>query len=233
MARTQPWGVCCNGAVHVLGVVASVLPLALLSALSPMIFVNATTIQLGSGKLATLRYILGNAVIVTLISVVGAGLLGAAFTTFVEREVVSAGVDLTLAAVLVGYGIHLLRQQRRPQVHPATDSAEVTRGMVTMSTNFTSIPLIVAASQHLGASPWPIWLVVPALVVSMAVTLAPAWLPLLLATTMPHLLETVQAHQEHARTNSLGSRIPALLPVGTCLLGAALLTVHAVTHLSH
>lgn len=225
--------VCSNGRVHVLAVVVSVLPLALLSAVSPMIFINATTVQLEAGKRATLRYLLGNAVIVMLISVVGAGLLGAAFTSFVEREVVSAGVDFALAAVLLTYGVHQWRQRGPQQVNPVTATSAMTRGVVTMSTNFTSIPLILAASQHLGASSWPVWLVLPALVVSMAVTLTPAWLPLVLAVAMPHVLEKVQARQEHAPHNGLGSKISALLPVGTCLLGAAFLTVHAVTHLSH
>lgn len=224
---------CSNGRVHVLAVVVSVLPLALLSAVSPMIFVNATTIQLAAGMRATLRYVLGNAAIVVLISVVGAGLLGAAFTSFVEREVVSAGVDFALAAVLLAYGVHQWRQRGPQQVHPVTATSAMSRGVVTMSTNFTSIPLILAASQHLGASSWPVWLVLPALVATMAVTLTPAWLPLVLAVALPHVLETVQARQDHAPHNGLGNKVAALLPVGTCLLGAAFLTVHAVTHLAH
>lgn len=225
---------CSNETVHVLSVIASVLPLALLSAVSPMVFVNATTIQLRDGARGTLHFLTGNLILVTLICVVGAGLLGATFTSFVEREVVSTGVDVVLALVLLAYGTYLLRQNYRPTAHSTQSSNNLVRGLIIMATNFTSIPLILAASQHLGASDWPVWAVIPSLAICAALTVAPAWLPLLLATAMPGVLAKVQARQQRGAQEStqrrLGSRISALLPVGTCLLGAAILIIHAISH---
>lgn len=196
-----------------------------------MVLVNSTTIQLRDGARGGLQYLLGNALIAGLICVVGGGLLGAAFTTFVEREVVSTGVDTVLALVLLGYGIHLLRQDRHPAPNAGQNANNLTRGCITMATNFTSIPLLLAASQHLGASNWPVWAVVPGLAVVMSITLLPAWLPVLLAKIMPSALARIQAHQQHGHQNGWGARISGLLPVATCFLGAAALILHAVSHL--
>lgn len=199
-----------------------------------MVFVNATTIQLRDGARGTLHFITGNAVLVLLICVVGAGLLGATFTSFVEREVVSTGVDVVLAAALLIYGGYLLRQDYRPKEQTAPGSNNLVRGVIIMATNFTSIPLILAASQHLGASQWPVWAVIPGLVVCAALTLAPSWLPLVLAKVMPSVLAKVQARQQKAEEQTgkrgWGAKLSSLLPVGTCLLGAAVLILHAFTH---
>ncbi|NHU85730.1 hypothetical protein GWK18_09035 [Kocuria sp. JC486] len=217
------------------GVLSSVLPLALLSAVSPMVFVNATTLQINDGARATARYTAGMFAVVTVICVIGAGLLGAAFTSFVEREIVSTGVDVVLAATLIGYGIHLVRQERHPQPQDAADSGATVRGVIAMATNFTSIPLVLAASQHLGASGWSVWAVVPVLAVVAALTCAPAWLPIVVARVFPGVLARVQTHQATrtaaAARLGLGSKISGALPVATCLLGAAALIAHAVTHL--
>lgn len=225
---------CSNETVHVFAVVASVLPLALLSAVSPMVFINATTIQLRDGNRGTLHFLLGNVILVTLICVVGAGLLGATFTSFVEREVVSTGVDIVLALVLLAYGTYLLRQNYRPKAQSTQTSNNLVRGLVIMATNFTSIPLILAASQHLGASGWPVWAVIPSLVLCAGLTVAPAWLPMVLAAVMPGALTTVQQRQQRAAQGpsgpGLGAKISGLLPVLTCLLGAGFLIVHAFTH---
>lgn len=195
-----------------------------------MVFVNATTLQVNDGARATVRYTVGMFAVVTVICVIGAGLLGAAFTSFVEREIVSTGVDVVLAAALIGYGIHLLRQDRNTRRQSDGNSGSTIRGVIAMATNFTSIPLVLAASQHLGASNWSVWAVVPALAVVAALTCAPAWLPIVLARTLPGMLTKVQARQANTR-RGLGSKISGALPVVTCFLGAAALIAHAVTHL--
>lgn len=216
--------------MHVLDVIATVVPLALLSAVSPMVFVNSTTIELRDGVQGAWRYVAGNAVIVAALCVLGAGLLGAAFTTFVEREVVSAGVDTVLAAALLCYGIFLLRQDARSGSRTAPESNNFVRGMMTMGTNFTSIPLVLAASQHIGASGWPAWSVLLSVVVVAAITLLPAWLPILLATVVPGLLPAIHNRQQHQHRRSWSTKISGLLPVGTCFVGATFLVLHSVSH---
>ncbi|MFX0537959.1 hypothetical protein ACQBAT_04295 [Ornithinimicrobium sp. Y1847] len=221
--------------MSLVSLLTSVLPLVLLAAVSPMIFVNASTMALGSGSGAVLRYLAGNALVITAVGVIGAGLLGAAFTAFVRREIASHSVDLVIALVLILYGVHLarglLRGQRRddPQAARATGSERgrnaFSLGVVGMITNFTTLPLFLSAAQRIGGSGLPFLEVVLVLLLAVAVTLAPAWLPLVLLKVAPGLVR--RRGDAPSKSRSIGP----WLPVAACFAGGAVLAWRALAAL--
>ncbi|WP_130011733.1 hypothetical protein [Serinicoccus sediminis] len=204
----------------------TVLPLALLGAVSPLIFATSSALLTGQGRAASARYGLGGALVLSLVVALGAGLLGAGLTTVVERDLASRVVDGTLGALLLlyaGYLVVKVRRAERPTQSSGSARAQnpLVLGVTAMATNLTTLPLMLSAGQHVGAARLPLPETVPLLVVLVLLALAPAWLPLVLVRVAPRLLE----HRRHGGEQSTLSR---LLPVLACAAGAVLLLGRAL-----
>ncbi|WP_101650197.1 hypothetical protein [Brevibacterium ihuae] len=224
-----------------LALLLEITPLMLIAAVSPVVFITATTIATSMSPRAGRRFVLGCAAVLAAIGTVSAGILGASLTALIEREILSGVFQVTVGAVLVLYGIYLARQygaeqaRRRASVHtgssaarsPATEAFEAVGevrsrgtlvwGAATMATNYTTLPLYVAVTQDIGSAPVEVWWKIPMLLVVIGVVAAPAWLPLVLTRTAPELLARLQA-----RFSSRAPRrwpLAPLLPIIACLAG--------------
>lgn len=211
----------------------TVLPLALLGAVSPLIFVTVSTLLAGRGRGAALRYALGAALVLALVVALGAGLLGAGLTSLVERELASRVVDGVLGVLLLGYAVLQARSVRRDEhaPHPAPGSRDgdpFPLGVTAMATNFTTLPLLLSAGQHVGAARLPLAESLPVLLLVVLLALTPAWLPLVLGAVAPRLLERRRPRRGERRPSPVGQWLPVL----ACLLGAGLLLGRAFHLLS-
>ena len=212
--------------------VATGLPLSVLAAASPVIFLNSATFVLRGQRSSALGYLTGNALVLVPIGVAAAGLLGATIATRLDRDIASRTVDGVLGVVLLAYGAWLVRRAERPATADAgAPRGSVPFGVLAMATNFTTLPLYVSASQHVGSARPPLWEAALVIVLLTVVTLTPAWLALVLARLAPRLLARFTRAPATApqRTWTVG----ALVPVVACLLGGLLLIAHAVGLVGH
>ena len=210
----------------------TILPLSLLAAASPVIFLNSATFVLRGQRSSAIGYLTGNASVLLPIGGAAAGLLGATIATQLNRDIASRAVDAALGAVLLGYGVWLITRVG----HPAPAGSGSTRGSVpfgvlAMATNFTTLPLYISASQHIGAARPSLLLAALLIAVVTAITLIPAWLPLALARVAPGLLTrfTRTPSTDRPRRWTVG----AIIPIAACVLGGALLLAHATGLVGH
>lgn len=201
----------------------SILPLTLLAAISPIVFLNASTVASNTGMRGAAQFVGGNLLVLGVIGAASMGLLGAAAASFTERELASRTVDALLALLLVGYGVRLLRRHTTPA--PA-DPGDPHRGVfawgaIGMATNFTTLPLYVAVAQRLGSSPLPVEVTVPCLVASTAVVLTPAWLPALLLRLAPSRVGVKD------RGRARVARWTRVASIAACGVGGTFLLWHA------
>ncbi|ANS79454.1 hypothetical protein SGUI_2058 [Serinicoccus hydrothermalis] len=215
-----------------IGVLGAVLPLALLGAVSPLIFLTVGTLLSSRGPAAALRYALGNAVVLVLAVALGAGLLGRGLTALLERELASRLVDGVLGLVLLAYAVVQARgvERHARTAQPAAGAAGARRGdpfvlgLTAMATNLTTLPLMLSAGQRLGTARLPLVESLPVLLLIVLVGLAPAWLPFLLRRVAPRRPRKAPERHTSHRFGSVG----AWLPVLACVLGAALLLGRAL-----
>lgn len=205
----------------------AVIPLALVGAVSPVIFLNASGYQAREGRRGVVHFMLGNVLVLVGLGFAAMGLLGAGTVSAAEREIASRAVDRVLGLLLLCYALHLFLVARRRDDHPSTDdtpaaSGALTRGVVAMATNFTTLPVFMSASQRIGAATEP--LLVKALVLALAIAIiaTPAWLPLLLARLSPHRAGV----SEHTRARI--SDLTQVISIGGCLFGALFLLLHGL-----
>lgn len=218
-------------------------PLTLLAAVSPVVFINATTIVTTMNRRAASRYVLGNAAVLLAIGIVSAGILGASLTAVIEREVVSGVFQGLVGSALLVYGFLLVRRywastvgRRRAErtgssaaKSPATQAVEAVGsarsrgtlvwGAATMATNYTSLPLYIAVTQDIGGAAFSVWWKVPILLLVIAVIAAPAWLPAVLARTAPGFMARIQ--RRFASRTPRRWPITPLLPIVACLAGGS------------
>ena len=225
-------------------------PLTLPAAVSPVVFINATTIVMTMDRRAASRYVLGNAAVLLAIGIVSAGILGASLTAVIEREVLSGVFQGLVGVALLVYGSVLVKRywastggRRRAErtgstaaKSPATEAVEAVGsarsrgtlvwGAATMATNYTSLPLYIAVTQDIVGAPFGVWWKAPVLLFVIAVISTPAWLPSVLARTAPQRMARIQRR--------LASRAPRrwpitpLLPIVACLAGGGWLLWIAV-----
>lgn len=210
--------------------VLSVIPLALLGAVSPVVFLNATTATANGGPVAGRRLLAGTLCVLAALGIAGMGLLGATAASFAGREIASRAVDAALALVLLGYAALLLSRRLRSRrgasvSQPATSGHQrgwFALGAVGMSTNFTTLPLYLALAQRLGAADLLAVVKVALLGVCTAIVLTPAWLPLLMVRVAP-------ARQSFgAGAQARVARWTTAASIIACLLGGAFLLHRAV-----
>lgn len=216
------------------GLVISIAPLVLFSAVSPVVFLNANTAVQRGGQRGGWQFVLGNALVLLALGFACVGMLGGAATSFAEREIASRAVDRMLALALIGYGSYLAWTHRR-SVQRAHDRAQqdaedpaggrgqadglVAWGALGMATNFTSLPVYVSVSQRIGAADihWAARIAV--LLVASAVVLTPSWLPVVIARFNPRRSEV------SAATRARIAHWTGLVSIGACFLGGIVLLV--------
>lgn len=208
-----------------------VLPLAVLAAISPIVFLNASTVATNYGVPGVGRFLAGNAIVLVLIGVPSLGLLGDAAASFTRRELASQVVDGVLGLVLLIYGGWLwhtrVRAARattseRDQAGEAARRGLIAWGALGMATNFTTLPLYLSICGHIGASVLNAFWQAVVLAAAIVLVLAPAWIPLLLLQIAPGRIRV--SERARARVAS-GTRIAS---IAACIIGGALLVGHAV-----
>ncbi len=215
--------------------VAHSLPLVLLAAVSPVLFLNASRVVESAGAKAGAFFAAGAACCLLALGVPAMGLMGAATSQKITAELTSRGVDLVLAAVLIGYGVQQLVKSRRPHSPSKTSGAGqdaalpkdgrglFAAGLLGMITNFTTLPLFLSVAQRLGAVSIDWALRSLLLIVVIAIVVTPTWLPMLLHAITP--AKSGLSPQLRARIQ----RATQQISIGACFLGGAVIIWHVFT----
>jgi hypothetical protein len=90
--------------VTVAAFLAHSLPLVLIAAVSPVLFLNASRVVEAAGIAAGLCFAGGAVLCLVALGIPTMGLMGAATSQLLAADLASRGVDLTLALVLIAYG---------------------------------------------------------------------------------------------------------------------------------
>lgn len=224
--------------------VAHSLPLVLLAALSPVLFLNASRVVESAGAKAGAYFAAGAACCLLALGIPAMGLMGATTSQKITAELTSRGVDLVLAVVLIGYGIQQLVQSRRPRTSSRTSSSKTSSskisgagqdaalpkdgrglfaaGLLGMITNFTTLPLFLSVAQRLGgvSIDWALRSLL--LLVVIAVVVTPTWLPILLHAVAP--AKSGLSPQLRARIQ----RATQQISIGACFLGGVVIIWHVI-----
>jgi threonine/homoserine/homoserine lactone efflux protein len=210
------------------------LPLVLLAALSPVLFLNASRVVEAAGISAGLCFAGGAVLCLIAFGIPTMGLMGAATSQLVATGLASRGVDLILALLLIGYGTWQLVRSRRHRTAPSSSRgnkddalpvggrALFAAGLLGMLTNFTTLPLYLSVAQRIGtvAAPW--WTRALLLVMVIVIVAAPAWLPVALRAVAPkHSRLTPETRR---RIQTATQRIS----IGACFLGGAVIIWHVL-----
>jgi hypothetical protein len=220
--------------VSVATFLAHSLPLVLIAAVSPVLFLNASRVVEAAGISAGLCFAGGAVLCLVALGIPTMGLMGAATSQLVAAGLASRGVDLTLALVLITYGAWQVAQSRRNRTdtgasHGDKDEALPTGsralfaiGLLGMLTNFTTLPLYLSVAQRIGtvAAPW--WARALLLVLVVVVVAAPGWLPVGLSAVAP---EHFRIRPETRRRIQTATQ---RISIGACFVGGALIIWHVL-----
>ncbi|SDB95709.1 hypothetical protein GA0111570_111110 [Raineyella antarctica] len=175
-------------------------PLTVLAMISPVVFLNASTVAANRGPSYRWRFLAGNAVVLAVLGALAMGLLGVAAEQAALRELSSRWVDGALGALLGVLAASLLRgllrdraRRKAHQVAGTTDvhtPASLPRslggwGALGMVTNLTTVSLYVAMAQRIGVAELPLAVRIVVLLVVTTLVLVPAWVPMVLAAALP------------------------------------------------
>jgi hypothetical protein len=210
------------------------LPLVLIAAVSPVLFLNASRVVEAAGISAGLCFGGGAVLCLVALGIPTMGLMGAASSQLIAADLASRGVDLTLALVLIAYGAWQVVRSRRDRTaagasHGTKDDALPTArgalfvtGLLGMLTNFTTLPLYLSVAQRIGtvAAPW--WTRALLLVLVVVVVAAPVWLPVGLRVVAPE--HSRLGPETRRRIQTATQRIS----IGACFLGGALIIWHVL-----
>ena len=210
------------------------LPLVLIAAVSPVLFLNASRVVETAGISAGFCFAGGAVLCLVALGIPTMGLMGAATSQLVAADLASRSVDLTLALVLITYGAWQVARSRRARTatgasHGNKDEALPTggralfaAGLLGMLTNFTTLPLYLSVAQRIGtvAAPW--WARALLLVLVIVVVAAPVWLPIGLRALAPE--HSRIKPQTRRRIQTATQRIS----VGACFVGGALIIWHVL-----
>jgi threonine/homoserine/homoserine lactone efflux protein len=210
------------------------LPLVLIAAVSPVLFLNASRVVEAAGISAGLCFVGGAFLCLVALGIPTMGLMGAASSRLVAAGLASRGVDVTLALALITYGAWQVARSRRHQT--ATDTSHANKdealptgghqlfaaGLLGMLTNFTTLPLYLSVAQRIGtvAAPW--WARALLLILVVVVVAVPVWLPVGLRALAP----------EHSRLRPETRRriqtATQRISIGACFVGGAVIIWHVV-----
>jgi threonine/homoserine/homoserine lactone efflux protein len=210
------------------------LPLVLIAAVSPVLFLNASRVVEAAGISAGLCFAGGAVLCLVAFGIPTMGLMGAATSQLLAADLASRGVDLTLALVLIAYGAWQLVRSRRDRTTtgashrnkdealPTTRRALFAAGLLGMLTNFTTLPLYLSVAQRIGtvAAAW--WLRALLLTLVVVIVAAPVWLPVGLRAIAP----------EHSRirpeTRRRIQKATQWISIGACFVGGAVIIWHVL-----
>jgi hypothetical protein len=208
------------------------LPLVLIAAVSPVLFLNASRVVEAAGISAGLYFASGAVLCLVALGIPTMGLMGAATSQRVAADLASRGVDLALALVLIAYGAWQVVRSRRSATGavsgtkddalPTGGHALFAAGLLGMLTNFTSLPLYLSVAQRSGtvAAPW--WARALLLVMVIVVVATPVWLPVGLRAVVP---EHSGLRPETRRRIQTATR---RISIGACFLGGAVIIWHVL-----
>lgn len=214
--------------------IVSIAPLLVFAAISPVVFLNASTAVSRGGQRGGWQFVAGNAMVIVALGAACVGLLGTAATGLAEREIASRTVDRMLGIALLCYGgymaytHHRSRSSRQADAdqaagEPAPTAAArdglVVWGAIGMMTNFTTLPVFASVSQRIGAAniDWAARVLVLAL--ACVVVLTPSWLPVVIARLAPGRSEV------SASTRARIAHWTGLVSIGACLVGGVILLI--------
>ena len=208
------------------------LPLVLLAAISPILFLNASRVVESAGSKAGTYFAAGAACCLLGFGVPAMGLMGAATSEKIAADLTSRGVDLVLALVLIAYGTQQVVQSRK--AHPAEKTSGAGQdaalpkdgrglfaaGLLGMITNFTTLPLFLSVAQRIGAVSidWVARSLLLLVVIALVVT--PTWLPILL-----HAISPAKAGLSPKLRTKI-QRATQQISIGACFLGGVVIIWH-------
>lgn len=215
-----------------LSMLVSIAPLCLLGAISPVVFLNASSALARGGNAAAARFFAGNLVVLLLLGLASMGLLGTTAANEAEREIASRAVDRFLGLGLLCYGGYLLAQFLRKRSEPVPQQAQQAQqpgtsgdfagGLLGMATNFTTLPIFMSIGQRIGAVSAPTLLQLLIVVVAAGLVASPAWLPMAMRRFSPG--DGVLS----AGTRDRISAATQVLSIVACLAGALYLLLHGL-----
>jgi Sap, sulfolipid-1-addressing protein len=220
--------------VSVATFLAHSLPLVLIAALSPVLFLNASRVVEAAGISAGLCFAGGAVLCLVAFGIPTMGLMGAATSQLVATGLASRGVDLILALLLIGYGTWQLVRSRRHRAAsgssrgnkddalPVGGRALFAAGLLGMLTNFTTLPLYLSVAQRIGTVAVPWWTRALLLVMVIVIVAAPAWLPVALRAVAPN--HSRLTPETRRRIQTATQRIS----IGACFLGGAVIIWHVL-----
>lgn len=206
-----------------------IVPLTLVSMLSPVLFVQAATIQNEHGSKGTWQFLGGNVAVLAVVGTASMGLFGQTVSNWVGHELASTFVDAVLGVLLLGYGCYLVLVIVRARNHPERGKHKQVAipahgifafGLLGAASDGTGLALFISIAQHVGgaAISWATRVLILAIVA--ALTLWAAWLPLVLGRTKGF-------RDIAARISRQLSVITRWTALAGSFLGGSLLLVHA------
>ena len=210
---------------------ALVIPLSVVSALSPMMLIHSSTLVMQLGRKAGFLYFAGQATILIAIAPAGLSVMGNIAATWVEREIASKQINVVLGVLLFVFAAYLiirtLRQARRNPEHKQRPVLVPAKGaylfgLLNAASDYTGIIVFAAIAQRTGAA--QIGLISKILIVALcaAIILIPAWLPLI-ASRLPRYDRLVQ------RIGGVLSRVAVWGTVLSSLVGGIILVWHGLS----
>ena len=210
------------------------LPLVLIAAVSPVLFLNASRVVEAAGISSGLFFAGGAVLCLVALGIPTMGLMGAATSQRLAADLASRGVDLTLALVLIAYGAWQVARSRRDRTAagasretkddalPTGGRALFAAGLLGMLTNFTTLPLYLSVAQRIGtvAAPW--WARPLLLVLVIVVVATPVWLPVGLRAVAP--AHSGLRPETRRRIQTATQRIS----IAACFLGGAVIIWHVL-----
>ncbi|HET9301513.1 MAG TPA: GAP family protein [Propionibacteriaceae bacterium] len=210
------------------------LPLVLIAAVSPVLFLNASRVIQAAGISAGLCFAGGAVLCLVALGIPTMGLMGAATSQLIAADLASRGVDLVLALVLIAYGAWQVVRSRRNRTATGAPSgtkdgalptgvrALFAAGLLGMLTNFTSLPLYLSVAQRIGTVAAPGWARALLLVLVVVIVAVPVWLPVGLKAVAPE--HSGLKPETRRRIQTATQRIS----IGACFVGGALIIWHVV-----
>ena len=211
------------------------LPLVLIAAVSPVLFLNASRVVQAAGIAAGLCFGGGAVLCLVALGIPTMGLMGAATSQQVAADLASRRVDLALALVLIAYGAwQVVRSHRhhsaagdssetKDHALPAGGRALFAAGLLGMITNFTTLPLYLSVAQRIGTVTVPWWVKALLLVMVVILVATPVWLPVGLRAVVPKHSGLRPETQRKIQTAT------QRVSIGACFLGGAVIIWHVLS----
>jgi hypothetical protein len=210
------------------------LPLVLIAAVSPVLFLNASRVVEAAGIPAGLYFGGGAVLCLIALGVPTLGLMGATTSQLLAADLASRSVDLALALVLIAYGAwQVVRSHRhrsatgdssqtKDHALPTGGRALFAAGLLGMITNFTTLPLYLSVAQRIGTVTVPWWVKALLLVMVVIVVATPVWLPVGLRAVVP--AHSGLSPETRRKIQTATQRIS----IGACFLGGAVIIWHVL-----